>query len=549
MIENLKLLHKIPLEQKLKVAAYARISRDKLDLENSLENQIRYYTTLINQNSAWEFAGIYADDGISGSSIKKRDQFRIMINKALANEIDVILVKSISRFARNTIDLLTTIQDLRDEGIEVYFEKEKLSSLDTKSDTFITMYAQFAQEELVSISNNVKWTNQRKMETGQFYIDAARLFGYRFDDNRKIVINEKEAIYVRKIFEMYADGNNTASIADFLEYNSVPTITGNGRWSSSTLRRMLKNEKYCGDVLLQKSYSENPISQKRIINKGQKEQYLIKDAIPPIVTRDLWMKCQQVMNDNAEKYKLGHKNCLNKVTPFTSFGFCPYCRNTYFRKFNRKVEMLYCSSNKHRHQCSESESVYISDLKKMIPILVQKLKDNRTEFKNDLIEEFSKNPMENTDISKASENEDVQNINKQINELKAQLNKYSVYEDEAFISLTNELRKTISDLESKKLIYENNKVTSISPETRAKIIIETLDGIPKTDDIGDFNFRKLFKNLIVLNRDRLIFVVGSEDLSNLPLNPNKIPMQYICEYKYKIRSSTSICYFGIFINK
>ena len=224
-MNTIKPLHQLDANGKLKVAAYARISRDKEDLENSLENQIRYYTTLIGENQNWIFSGIYADDGISGCQIKKRNQFQLMISKAFNNEIDVILVKSISRFARNVIDLLSVIQELRDANVEVYFEKENISTLDTSSDTYLSMYAKFAEEELISMSKNVSWSIQNKMKRGLFYLDAAKLYGYMFDENRNIIINENEAKWIRVIFQMYLEGANTAMIADYLERNNVKTLT------------------------------------------------------------------------------------------------------------------------------------------------------------------------------------------------------------------------------------------------------------------------------------------------------------------------------------
>ncbi|MBR0294296.1 MAG: recombinase family protein, partial [Bacilli bacterium] len=238
----IKYQHKRYIDKPLKVAAYARVSKDKEDLENSLENQIKYYTTLISKYPEFEFAGIYPDDGVSGGTIKKRDQFQIMLQNAFAGEIDIILVKSISRFARNVIDLLSTIQELRDIGVEVYFEKEGISTLDTKSDNYLTLYAKFAEEELVSMSKNVNWTIENKIKNGNYNICGYQIFGFSMDEDRKLIVNEKEAKWVRFVFESYAEGKNTAEIADFLEMNGVKTLTGNDRWSSTSIRRMLKNE-------------------------------------------------------------------------------------------------------------------------------------------------------------------------------------------------------------------------------------------------------------------------------------------------------------------
>lgn len=535
-------LHKAKIGEKLKVAAYARISKDKTDLESSLESQIRHYTTLISENPMWEFAGIYADDGISGASIHKRNQFQLMIAKAFAKEIDIILVKSISRFARNCLDALPLIQELRDANVEVFFEKENLSTLDTKNDTYITLYSKFAEEELTSMSNNVNWTIKNKMKNGKFFINAAQIYGFMFDENRNLIINEKEAKWIRIMFEMYADGHNSAEIADLLERNGVKTLTGLDRWSPSSIRRIIRNEKYCGNVLLQKTYSENPLSQRRIINHGEKEQYLIEDAIPAIVTKDLWKRCQGRMNDNASTYKIGHKQCMNLKTAFTGFGFCPYCRNHYFRKFNRKTEMLYCNSNKDRFKCQESESVFIEDLKHIIPILVKKLKDNESEFRKELIKAFELKE----DDSLITE---IKQLDTQIANLRTKQDDYAYLTGDAFETIKNEIRKQINELSDKKALLENKRLTNLSPETRADSIIKELRKFPDEEVLKDYDFRNLFKQMIVVNRDRLIFVVGSDDVNTIPYNPNAIPMAFIDSYDHKVRSTITTCYFGIFINK
>ena len=366
-----------------------------------------------------------------------------------------------------------------------------------------------------------------------------------FDESRNIIINENEAKWVRDIYQMYVSGQNTASIADYLESNSIPTLTGNGRWSSSSIRRILKNEKYCGDILLQKTYTDGPITQRRLTNNGVKEKYLLSNVLPQIVSRELWEACQKKMSENATIYKIGKKNCKNLTTAFTGFGFCPYCRNSYFRKFNRKVEMLYCSSNKSRRMCTDSESVFIDDLKKIIPILVKKLKVNESEFKKELVKAFSEtNSDEGVSVSK-----EINDLTSEIALLRDKYADYAKLDGDAFDSVRKEIKRSIEVLENKRILLENQRITNFNPESRATSIIKELRKFPDEDDIGDYDFRKLFKQMIVINRDRLIFVIGSDDMNNLPRNPNKIPMMFIESYTYKVRSTTSTCYFGICINK
>ena len=484
-MNSIKPLHQLDTNGNLKVAAYARISRDKDDLENSLENQIRYYTTLIGENQNWVFSGIYADDGISGGQIKKRNQFQLMISKAFNNEIDVILVKSISRFARNVIDLLSVIQELRDANVEVYFEKENISTLDTSSDTYLSMYAKFAEEELISMSKNVSWSIQNKMKRGLFYLDAAKLYGYMFDENRNIIINEKEAKWIRVIFQMYLEGANTAMIADYLERNDVKTLTKMDRWSPSSIRRIIRNEKYCGDVLLQKTYSESPLSKRRVINHGEKEKYLVEDAIPAIVSKAIWKRCQEIMDDKADKYKITHINVKSLENAYTNFGFCPYCRSNYFKKLNHGKRMLYCRSNKDRMLCKDSESVYVEHIEQIIPLLVRKLKNNESSFKKDLVAAFSDNNTAEIDNKIAV-------LDAQLAGLRQRLGECENMADLAISALKEQLKKNIEEITSQKLILENERLIISNADSRANEIIKELRAFPNGNTVSDYDFRKLF---------------------------------------------------------
>lgn len=536
-------LHKTKDSKKLKVAAYARISYDKKELESSLENQIRHYTSLINSNPDWEFAGIYADDGISGSTVKKRNQFQLMLTKAFAGEIDIILVKSISRFARNLLDMLKVVQELRDSGVEVYFEKEGISSLDTKCDNYLTLYSKFAEEELISMSKNVSWSYQKRIRDGKFFINANQLFGYKFDKDRNIVIEECEAKYVKDIFMMYLAGKNTGEISDYLEEHHVLTQTGLSRWSGQSIRQILKNEKYCGMVILQKTYTQNVLTQKRHNNDGKLDKVIIENALPPIVSKEVYLEAQERMESLAEKYNLsGGRNAYDHTNSYTAFGYCPYCRSPYFRKWNHGNETLYCSSNKERARCKGSESVFVKHLDEIIPLMVKKLLANENEFKKELLDAFS-------DKVLLEKKERIDALTKEIDDQRDKLLQYDGLSGDAFDAIKEYLRKNINELSDEKAVLENEWLIEANPETRVNEIIKELHRFPTDDKVGDYDFRKLFKRMIVINRDRLIFVVGSDNLENLPYNPQSINMKFIETYRYKIRCTWFTCNFGIYINK
>ena len=521
MNNSIHSLHKTKDNRKLKVAAYARISYDKKELESSLENQIRHYTTLINDNPDWEFVGIYADDGISGSTVKKRNQFQLMLTKAFAGEIDIILVKSISRFARNLLDMLKVVQELRDSGVEVYFEKEGISSLDTKCDNYLTLYSKFAEEELISMSKNVSWSYQKRIRDGKFFINANQLFGYKFDKDRNIVIEECEAKYVKDIFMMYLAGKNTGEISDYLEEHHVLTQTGLSRWSGQSIRQILKNEKYCGMVILQKTYTENALTQKRHNNDGKLDKVIIENALPPIVSKQVYLEVQERMKSLAEKYNLSvGRNAYDHTNSYTAFGYCP----------------------KERARCKESESVFVKHLDEIIPLMVKKLLANENEFKKELLDAFS-------DKVLLEKKERIDALTKEIDDQRDKLLQYDGLSGDAFDAIKEYLRKNINELSDEKAVLENEWLIEANPKTRVNEIIKELHRFPTTDKIGNYDFRKLFKRMIVINRDRLIFVVGSYNLDNLPYNPQSINMKFIETYRYKIRCTWFTCNFGIYINK
>ena len=278
----IKLLHP-PVLRKLNVCAYARISSDKDVNELSLDEQIEVYTNMILGNSNWNFCGIYFDDGISGASTKGRTSFNLMIEKAMLGQIDVIIVKSISRFARNTIDLLKTIQDLRNIDVEVFFENENFSSLDFKCDMLLTCYAKFADEEVISMSLNRSWRHQVDREAGRYFLPSRKLYGLRQKTTGEIYIYEPEAKWIRVIYDMYLQDKSMGEIIAVLTENKVPTYTGHGEWRATVIRSMLKNEKYVGDCLMQKTYTKNPLIHKSDNNYGERPMYYIKDGHPAYV--------------------------------------------------------------------------------------------------------------------------------------------------------------------------------------------------------------------------------------------------------------------------
>ena len=272
-------------KKKRRVAGYARVSTDHEDQATSYEAQVDYYTNYIKSRDDWEFVSLYTDEGISATNTKKREGFKAMIADALSGKIDLIITKSVSRFARNTVDSLTTVRQLKDAGIEIYFEKENIWTLDSKGELLITIMSSLAQEESRSISENVTWGQRKRMADGKVSFAYSRFMGLDKDkETGKIVVNPEQAEVVRLIFRMFLEGLTPHSIAAELTSRGIKTPGGKDVWNQQTVRRMLSNEKYKGDALLQKEFTVDFLQKKMKKNEGEVPQYYVEGNHEAIIS-------------------------------------------------------------------------------------------------------------------------------------------------------------------------------------------------------------------------------------------------------------------------
>lgn len=312
---------------KLRVAAYARVSTEQDEQQNSYEAQVKYYTHFISSNPDWEFVGIFSDEGITGTNTKKRDGFNHMIDIALSGGIDLILTKSISRFARNTVDALQVVRKLRAMNIEVWFEKENLHTLDPKCEMILTIMSSLAQEESRSISENVRWGQRRSMENGNVSLPYKHFLGYRKGADGRPEIVEKEAAIVRNIYKMFIDGYTLNDIAKKLTADRIPTPWGKEKWSTSTVRSILTNEKYRGDALLQKSYTVDFLTKEVRKNHGEVKQFLVENSHEPII--------EPAVFDHVQTLLVQRRSIRKKVYsqhPFAGKIICGDCGGCYGHK-------------------------------------------------------------------------------------------------------------------------------------------------------------------------------------------------------------------------
>lgn len=290
----------VPLQTKKKVAAYARVSTLIKEQEESFETQVLYYSNLINKNKHWQFVKVYSDHGKSGLSVSKRPGFMEMFNDAMNNKIDLILVKSISRFGRNSLEAQDYIHTLKEKGVEVYFERENISSLDPQTGLLFNFLSAVAQEESKSISLNTRWAYEKLAKQGIRHLGSNRVLGY--DEINGTLIPNKDATIVRYIFEQYANNASMKQIAINLKTNNFKTLRGKNTLSTSTISYILHNEIYIGDRRIQKKPPTSPLSKKPDYSK-EYTSYYVFNSHQPIISRELWNKVQFILNTKAPTKK------------------------------------------------------------------------------------------------------------------------------------------------------------------------------------------------------------------------------------------------------
>lgn len=321
------------VQPKLKVAAYCRVSTDSDEQATSYEAQVEHYTKYIQKNDAWQFAGIFADDGISGTNTKKREEFNRMIEQCMAGHIDMIITKSISRFARNTLDCLKYIRQLKEKNIPVFFEKENINTMDSKGEVLLTIMASLAQQESESLSKNVKMGLQFRYQNGEVQINHNRFMGYTKDENGHLIIEPTEAEIIKRIYFEYLRGSSLKQIGDGLQKDGILTAAGKAKWRPETIKKILQNEKYIGDALLQKTYTIDVLTKKRVKNNGIVPQYYVENSHEPIIPRDLYMQVQEEMlrRANLHSGENRKKRVYSSKYALSSIVYCSKCGDIYRR--------------------------------------------------------------------------------------------------------------------------------------------------------------------------------------------------------------------------
>ena len=374
--------------KQLRVAAYCRVSTEEEEQLSSYEAQCEYYTDKIMSNKEWTMAGIFADEGITGTSTKKRTEFLRMIRLCKQKKIDMILTKSIQRFARNTLDCINYTRILRDLGIGVFFEKENLDSLPPESEFMITMYGALAQSESESISGNIRRGRQMHAKVGTLKVPCHRLYGYKKDADGKFYIIPEQAEVVQEIYERYKDGASLRDLKDWLEGNHIKTVLGTEEWSVSSIKGILTNEKYCGDVLLQKTFCTDVISKKIVKNIGQMTQYYMPDHHEGIVSREQYNTVKAEMARRSalrspSKTAVTGRSCYTSKYALSDRLVCGECGTLYRRctwtSLGRKYPVWRCTSrlNYGTKYCHDSPTIKEEPLQAAILAAINSAMSNK----------------------------------------------------------------------------------------------------------------------------------------------------------------------------
>lgn len=493
---------------KKRVCAYCRVSTEEESQATSYELQVSYYTDFIKKNPSWEFVGIFADEGISGTSTKKRLQFQKMIQECVDGKVDYIITKSISRFARNTLDCLQHVRQLKnlDKPVGIFFEKENIDTLDSKSELILTILSSVAQDESRSISENTKWGVQKRFQQGKAHCPTTYFMGYDTDEDGKLFINEEEAEIIRRIYKEFLAGKGSNVIANGLMKDNVVTVRGNFTWTSDRIIKILKNEKYCGDILMQKSVTVDFLTHKRVINKGREQQYFIKDHHDAIIPKEQWYAVQeelkrryQMLHDPDKKYKQSYSG----KCAFSNKFFCAECGRPVIRRrlTSQKNGEKYIfsawqcrSASGHDREFKDCKSRYIWEFSLEVAFMkmLYELKRN----KDKAIEE-SKAAIVAKGLSKI-ENDRLVDIERQFTAIGNRLNEMSKSamreNSDIYEATVNQLtyEQGLLQTEWERLMEKKQETTAMESQLRVLIeILDTLEEEPEnygTDEENN-NFR------------------------------------------------------------
>ncbi|MEG2356895.1 MAG: recombinase family protein [Clostridia bacterium] len=519
-------------KKKLRVAAYCRVSTEQEEQQSSYAAQIAYYTEKISQNKDWELAGIFADEGITGTSTKKREKFLELMALCEKGKIDMVLTKSVSRFSRNTLDAITYIRRLKAKGIPIIFEKEGINTMQMASEMALCFLSGFAQAESESISRNVTWGKRQSFKNGNVTFQYKRLLGYAEGEDGNPMIVPEEAEIVKRIFRSYYAGASVSKIKKSLEADGILSPTGKQEWSIGVLQYMIRNERYIGDALLQKTYVVDCLTKETRKNNGEVPQYYVTDNHEPIISRELFHLVQEEIARRAGKRKVAQKAVKTEKGKYSSkyalterlcCGDCgtQYRRVTWARGGKKKVVWRCINRLEYGTKyCKESPTIEESRLHTAIVTALNQLDKDKEDVMQTLRAglQLALGTQEDDGFNEAAiQNRiaELQGVMMDLVELSSKSSASADYFDAKFEELFGEIKELQDQL------GEHTQQTRTGQNTHARIselltIMEQLDLSVK--EYRDDAVKNIITKVIVLNADRIrvIFDGGAEMEVELP---------------------------------
>lgn len=487
-----------------RVAAYCRVSTDDEEQLNSFSSQVKYYRELIEKEPDWMMAGVYADEAITGTQVSKREGFQKMIKACLDGEIDMVITKSISRFARNTLDTLKYVRMLKERNIAVFFEDEKINTLSMDGELLLVVLSSVAQQEVENISNNVKKGLAMKMSRGEL-VGFAGAFGYDYDPATKAIsVNREQAEIVRHIFNRYVSGVGTSTIARELEEMGVLNPSGSKTWHQSTVAGIIRNEKYTGDLLQGKTFTVDPISHRRLENLGESDKYLLKDHHEAIVSRELFSQAQEIL----EKRSQCHSNARLKTNEYRSlytnkYAFsckcrCGFCGATLTRrtwhsgKYKKTIWLCVRAVKKGKKYCPQCKAITETAIMSAFVESYKLMTRNHKDVLDELLERVEK-ALSGDDVQERieKEKEKLKDMSSKLNNL-LDMHLEGKIDYDTYDKKKSDLQKRIDDLKSVIADLQDVGNTKLNIEDRIAFMREKLK---KADTIKEFD-RQVFESIV-----------------------------------------------------
>ena len=505
---SVNLYNAVPItnKKKRKVAAYARVSTDQEEQLTSYEAQVDYYTNYIKSRDDWEFVDVYTDEGISGTSTKHREGFNKMVKSALAGNIDLIITKSVSRFARNTVDSLTTIRNLKDIGCECYFEKENIWTFDGKGELLLTIMSSLAQEESRSISENVKWGHRKRFADGKVTVPFGHFLGYKRGEDGNLVIDEEQAVIVKRIYREYLSGSTAVAIAKGLTNDGIETPGHKQKWHASTVRSILTNEKYKGEALLQKYYTPDFLTKKQKVNNGEIQQYYVENNHPAIIEPEIF---EMVRIEKDRRLMLNGKYSGTDI--LTSRIKCGECGGSYGAKVwhssSKYKKVIYQCNRKYagKEKC-KTPAIRADDVETRFVNAVNSIIENKDEIISNLEMVLDKicNKKELSEEKEKLEKSLAEQVEK-IQEL-IEINSRVAQNQEKY---KKEYDALIKEYEETKCKFEQAEIESSKKAAKHQMIKDYINTLKKQDKplekFDGLMWGSLLESATIMDKDTIVF--------------------------------------------